>query len=71
VATYISGGTLEVVSGGMLVGKHFDEPTIYRAAYAFEQAGARWKWYQDRQKRSLSVSANHCEAGWGPGVFAR
>ena len=23
----------------MLVGKHFDEPTIYRAAYAFEQAG--------------------------------
>jgi amidase len=26
----------------MLVGKHFDEPTIYRAAYAFEQAGD-WK----------------------------
>jgi len=26
----------------MLVGKHFDEPTIYRAAYAFEQA-ADWK----------------------------
>jgi amidase len=25
----------------MLVGKHFDEPTIYRAAYAFEQAGDR------------------------------
>ena len=23
----------------MLVGKHFDEPTIYRAAYAFEQGG--------------------------------
>ena len=23
----------------MLVGKHWDEPTIYRAAYAFEQAG--------------------------------
>ena len=23
----------------MLVGRHFDEPTIYRAAYAFEQAG--------------------------------
>jgi amidase len=23
----------------MLIGKHFDEPTIYRAAYAFEQAG--------------------------------
>src|SRR5215470_6470739 len=23
----------------MLVGKYFDEPTIYRAAYAFEQAG--------------------------------
>jgi len=22
----------------MLVGKHWDEPTIYRAAYAFEQA---------------------------------
>jgi amidase len=28
--------------GMMLVGKHFDEPTIYRAAYAFEQAGD-WK----------------------------
>jgi amidase len=26
----------------MLVGRHFDEPTIYRAAYAFEQAGD-WK----------------------------
>jgi amidase len=26
----------------MLVGKHFDEPTIYRAAYAFEQAND-WK----------------------------
>lgn len=26
----------------MLVGKHFDEPTMYRAAYAFEQAGD-WK----------------------------
>jgi amidase len=26
----------------MLVGKHFDEPTIYRAAYAFEQA-SDWK----------------------------
>ncbi|HUE39966.1 MAG TPA: amidase [Candidatus Binatia bacterium] len=26
----------------MLVGKHFDEPTIYRAAYAFEQT-ANWK----------------------------
>ncbi len=26
----------------MLVGKHFDEPTIYRAAYAFEQA-RDWK----------------------------
>jgi amidase len=26
----------------MLVGKHFDEPTIYRAAYAFEQTGD-WK----------------------------
>jgi amidase len=23
----------------MLVGKHFDEATIYRAAYAFEQSG--------------------------------
>jgi amidase len=23
----------------MLVGKHWDEPTIYCAAYAFEQAG--------------------------------
>jgi amidase len=29
-------------TGLMLVGKHFDEPTIYRAAYAFEQA-ADWK----------------------------
>lgn len=28
--------------GMMLVGKHFDEPTIYRAAYAFEQSGD-WK----------------------------
>jgi amidase len=28
--------------GMMLVGKHFDEPTIYRAAHAFEQAGD-WK----------------------------
>jgi amidase len=26
----------------MLVGKHWDEGTIYRAAYAFEQAGD-WK----------------------------
>jgi amidase len=25
--------------GMMLIGKHFDEATIYRAAYAFEQAG--------------------------------
>ena len=25
--------------GAMLVGRHFDEPTIYRAAHAFEQAG--------------------------------
>ena len=24
----------------MLIGKHFDEPTIYRAAFAFEQSGA-------------------------------
>ena len=23
----------------MLIGKHFDAPTIYRAAHAFEQAG--------------------------------
>jgi amidase len=28
--------------GLMLVGKHFDEPTIYRAAYAFEQS-ADWR----------------------------
>lgn len=28
--------------GMMLVGRHFDEPTIYRAAYAFEQSG-NWK----------------------------
>jgi len=26
----------------MLVGKHYDESTIYRAAYAFEHAGD-WK----------------------------
>ncbi len=26
----------------MLIGKHFDEPSIYRAAQAFEQAGG-WK----------------------------
>ena len=26
----------------MLIGKHFDEPTIYKAAYAFEQSGD-WK----------------------------
>jgi amidase len=29
-------------AGLMLVGRHFDEPTIYRAAYAFEQS-ADWK----------------------------
>lgn len=28
--------------GMMLTGKHFDEPTIYRAAHAFEQSG-EWK----------------------------
>ena len=28
--------------GLMLVGRHFDESTIYRAAHAFEQAGD-WK----------------------------
>jgi Asp-tRNA(Asn)/Glu-tRNA(Gln) amidotransferase A subunit family amidase len=28
--------------GLMLVGKHWDEPTIYKAAYAFEQTG-EWK----------------------------
>ena len=28
--------------GMMLVGKHFDEPTIYRAAQAFEKSGD-WK----------------------------
>lgn len=28
--------------GMMLVGKHFDEMTIYRAAHAFEQSGD-WK----------------------------
>ena len=26
----------------MLIGKHFDESTVYRAAHAFEQAGD-WK----------------------------
>jgi amidase len=26
----------------MLVGKHFDESTLYKAAYAFEQSGD-WK----------------------------
>jgi amidase len=29
-------------TGLMLIGKHYDEPTIYKAAYAFEQAGD-WK----------------------------
>jgi amidase len=29
-------------AGLMLVGRHFDEPTIYRAAFAFEQSGD-WK----------------------------
>jgi amidase len=28
--------------GLMLIGKHFDKPTIYHAAYAFEQA-RDWK----------------------------
>jgi amidase len=28
--------------GLMLVGKHFDERTLYRAAYSFEQSGD-WK----------------------------
>jgi amidase len=28
--------------GLMLIGRHFDEPTIYRAAYAFEQS-TDWK----------------------------
>ena len=28
--------------GLMLIGKHFDEVTLYRAAYAFEQA-TNWK----------------------------
>jgi amidase len=36
-------GLIEGLSVGlMLVGKHFDEPTIYRAAHAFEQA-EDWK----------------------------
>ena len=29
-------------AGCMLIGRHFDEPTIYKAAYAFEQSGD-WK----------------------------
>jgi amidase len=29
-------------AGLMLTGRHFDEPTIYRAAEAFEQSGD-WK----------------------------
>lgn len=29
--------------GLMLVGKHYDEATIYRAAYAFEQAVGDWR----------------------------
>jgi len=36
-------GILGDRAGLMLVGKHFDEPTIYRAAYAFEQSGDRKK----------------------------
>jgi amidase len=36
-------GTVDGLPVGlMLVGRHFDEPTIYRAAYAFEQSGD-WK----------------------------
>jgi amidase len=36
-------GMIEGLPAGlMLIGKHYDEPTIYRAAYAFEQAGD-WK----------------------------
>ena len=40
-------GSLKKVLDGlpvslMLVGKHFDEPTIYKAAFAFEQGGD-WK----------------------------
>jgi amidase len=31
----------------MLIGKHFDEPTIYRAAYAFEQFGAGLRCSED------------------------
>ncbi len=27
----------------MLIGRHFDEPTIYRAAHAFEQSSDRMK----------------------------
>jgi Asp-tRNA(Asn)/Glu-tRNA(Gln) amidotransferase A subunit family amidase len=30
------------ILGLMFVGRHFDEPTICRAAYAFEQSGD-WK----------------------------
>ena len=35
----------------MLVGKHWDEPTIYRAAYAFEQAGDWKRMYRPRRER--------------------
>lgn len=31
--------TAHTPAGVMLVGRHFDEATIYRAAYAFEQSG--------------------------------
>ncbi len=34
--------------GMMLVGKHFDEATLYKAAFAFEQScdwkGLSWRW---------------------------
>ncbi len=30
--------------GMMLIGKHWDEPTLYRAAHAFEQSGDWQKW---------------------------
>ena len=30
----------------MLIGRHFDEPTIYHAAYAFEQSGDWMKMYR-------------------------
>src|SRR6185503_8151136 len=42
--------------GMMLVGKHFDEPTIYRAAQAFQKSGD-WKKRQSARSRTRMEGA--------------